>query len=221
MTNGTILPSHLGRLGIGDNYSFKICLTHSMPWLDSAQALFDSAELLYVSSRKLPSNDADESAMRRQLISPVIAMLLGLGMENAFKGLWVFRNRKINKVRYGEPLGLDRNLEEQERNELGISLPEEIDTHDLCGLAKQCSFQLSDRESDLLVFLNSYVIWRGRYPSPRKSFHRALRTPTGKLLHPGVNIAELFTEGVIQKMLARILSLCTPQKLERVDDGNR
>lgn len=44
-------------------------------------------------------------------------------------------------------------------------------THDLVGLAKSAKLPTSEEENKILNVLSEYVLWDGRYPTPKKDIH--------------------------------------------------
>lgn len=75
-----------------------------------------------------------------------MTMLNGLAIENLVKGLWVQTNEPVDKKG-----GLIKKLKK----------------HNIIPLLKEVHFTLSHEDQELLLRLESYVTWAGRYPMPK------------------------------------------------------
>jgi hypothetical protein len=76
-----------------------------------------------------------------------MTFLNGLAIENLVKALWVQKNDPINDKGV-----LDRKIGHKQKV-----------------LLKDVNFKLSNEEEDLLLRLETFVMWAGRYPMPRTS----------------------------------------------------
>lgn len=82
---------------------------------------------------------------------PVYKLLLGLSFENLLKGIVVAQRGS------GSSVG---------------KVEKDLTTHhmeDLLDLADLSSVSISDDEKSLLIDLEQYVVWAGRYPLPKRS----------------------------------------------------
>lgn len=93
-----------------------------------------------------------------------MTMLNGLAIENLVKALWVETNEPVD-----EKGRLIKNLQK----------------HKIICLLKDVNFTLSHEEEELLLRLESYVTWAGRYPMPE--FYKRLapqQLPHGTKMPP-------------------------------------
>lgn len=126
----------------------------------TANQLFHSADILiekYLQSKesvkqlksgKVELNSPEENALNDYGLIDQATMLVALGIENMIKGIWINKNNCTS---------LDIN-----------KLPEEIRTHNLTSLCNKINLQLSIEEEILLRHLETYILWKGRYPIPLK-----------------------------------------------------
>ncbi|NLX13578.1 MAG: hypothetical protein GXY44_07995 [Phycisphaerales bacterium] len=82
---------------------------------------------------------------------PIQKMLIGLSFENLLKGLLVAMGRPAREKGY-----LSKDLREHRMRQL-------------INKFKRSELQLTEQEIDMLVRLENYVIWQGRYPVPCSS----------------------------------------------------
>jgi hypothetical protein len=118
--------------------------------LTSARALWEKIE---PATRVSTIDEAARFRDEFRLISPFL-LLCGLAIENFLKAI-------IVKREFGRQDGRpDPNAP--------TTLPNHLNTHDLCALAQRALLEVSAHEQRILLRLTHYVEWAGRYPIPRK-----------------------------------------------------
>jgi len=143
------IPNH-----IREKLSLKISPEH---WLEKARRLRKSSNYLFIEYEKEQGEYIDkfERDPNISVASPdddVVVLLLGFGIENLLKGLFV--------AAAGQPLGRIQKLK-------SLKIPG--GPHELEPIAdeigKLLKIAFSDEERRLLQALETYIRWRGRYPS--------------------------------------------------------
>ena len=138
-------------------------------WLRQARRLKLAADLIgnahntaLTSLKANPEEFFKEERFTVELDSfPVYVFLCGLAIENLAKGVLVSRNPKHFKN--------------------GTKL-----THKLTPYIDQCGLSLSDKQRALLKEIEAGVLWKGRYPIPKKLVDWQLRMgPYGNNQMPG------------------------------------
>src|SRR5438128_5199933 len=118
-------------------------------WLHSAEALMRAARSL------LPIIEADGRGILdatvgdafEAAVTPIYMLLVGLAIENLAKGIYVARN----------PTACSSD-----------NLPRELTTHKAIELLESLDVSLSQAEVSLLERIETFVLWAGRYPIPRR-----------------------------------------------------
>ena len=130
---------------------FQLTGTDSLRWLSIARSLKYSAEVLrdrLIESMKIP-------AMFRQTETEGLLMssmlLLGLAIENLVKGVYVAKNPEVVDERKIDSSGWKTD-----------------GGHGIADFVK-AFISVDQEEEELLVRLQEYIIWAGRYPIPNKS----------------------------------------------------
>jgi hypothetical protein len=160
-------PSTIRRWRTQDNWGDKleraIYLYQAQPmaWIESAESLRISADVLLEESRSQGDNthevrfgDSYVSVGRKMRVSQLLGesylVLSGMALENLLKGIIALR----------EPASVVKR---------SASLNKTIRTHSLWELSRIAQMDLSDatfEAKQFLAKLTSYVIWQGRYPVP-------------------------------------------------------
>jgi hypothetical protein len=127
-------------------------------WLDKARALRKSSNHLLIEYEKEQSDFADKFERNPNIDGAhrpdddVVVLLLGFGVENLLKGLFV--------AAVEPPIGRVEKLK-------ALKIPG--GPHELepiaDAVAKLLTIKFSDEERGLLHALEHYIRWRGRYPS--------------------------------------------------------
>lgn len=118
-------------------------------WLMSALWLKRAAE--EIDYWKHYNADINSTEGDFQFMVPVYKLLLGLSFENLLKGIVVAQRGSGGS---------------------GGKIEKDLTTHrikDLLGLVDLSAVSISDKEKSLLIDLEQYVVWAGRYPLPKKS----------------------------------------------------
>ncbi len=125
----------------------------------------------------------DDASMNQALL------LIGYGIENLLKGLWVNKNNP--------------NKEQVESDRINSR----IATHNLSELAKEIGLDLSEEEISTLNVFREIIEWRGRYPIPLNvtDYANSKREGYSKLLSG-------FTKTKIPKELNSILEKISNHK---------
>jgi hypothetical protein len=118
-------------------------------WGYSAEALMRAARGL------LPTMEADRRSLDDPTVVtgfeapvvPIYMLLVGLAIENLAKGIYVARH----------PTACSSD-----------NLPGELATHKAIELLESLDMSLSQAEVSLLERIETFVLWAGRYPIPRK-----------------------------------------------------
>jgi hypothetical protein len=137
----------------------KLSLTISpRNWLDKARRLRKSSNYLFIEYENEQSDFTDKFERNPNIDGAsrpdddVVVLLLGFGIENLLKGLFV--------AAVGPPLGRVEKLKT-------LKIPG--GPHELEPIAdevgKLLTIKFSDEERELLQALEHYIRWQGRYPS--------------------------------------------------------
>jgi len=118
-------------------------------WLYSAEALMRAARGL------LPTMEADKRRLVDPTpatgfeapVTPIYILLVGLAIENLVKGIYVARN----------PTACSSD-----------NLPSELTKHKTIEFFERLDLSFSQAEGHLLERIETFVLWAGRYPIPRK-----------------------------------------------------
>jgi hypothetical protein len=117
-------------------------------WGDTASLLRRAAQLLFTAEQKSgPDANGEPIHPEDQGIDNPATLLYGYAIENAIKGYLI---EKLNGYKNAE-------------QEAGHAW-----NHCLCDLAGKTGLPLTDDQRHLLRTLQSFVIWAGRYPIPKK-----------------------------------------------------
>ncbi len=147
-----------------DDYEFEkyICLEKPELWLNEANNLFYSAEILdefenlknqniFDKKDGLISLFSENTAKRFFFNYRVQRMLWAYGFESIFKGLIIKDIKKSFNITNITP-----------------EIMKEIQSHDLITLAKKAKIVLTEPEKFYLNILKICSVWAGRYPLPIK-----------------------------------------------------
>ncbi|MGO9620239.1 MAG: hypothetical protein ACLPT6_02390 [Desulfobaccales bacterium] len=139
---------------------FSAILNDWREWQSEASSLRRAAQILRQEAQRNWDDKRRSEAMDKGTYNfppdlvGVIALLNGLAIENLLKGLWVKTNNPVVVV--------NGNLINELKTHKVITLIKDVNL-------KGVKFTLSDEERDLMVRLEKYVKWAGRYPIPKHS----------------------------------------------------
>ena len=146
-------------------------LTSSSRWYDAAKNLLSAASLLkpsvdlYWKAWRDHVNGTREAPMvESQNFQWIYMMLCGMAIENMSKG-WISHL-------------LVRS--EKARARVDGALPKVLDGHNLCSLVDGVDLRLDRTERELLHRLRDALVWRGRYPVPKRNRESGLATYLGE-----------------------------------------
>jgi hypothetical protein len=125
-------------------------------WLGMAQKLRKSSNLLFIEYENeqiefIDKLERDPDIIEARPDDDVVVLLLGLGIENLLKGLFVAVKQPLLKVQKLKDLKIPGGPHELEPIAVEVS--------------KSLKIEFSEEERGLLQALEYYVRWRGRYPS--------------------------------------------------------
>jgi hypothetical protein len=143
------------------DYEKRFCFENLVVWLNEANSLFYSAEVLYEFDTHMLVHVFEKDETFSSLFSPdltnrpcfnvgVQRMLWAYGFENLLKFVILARIERENPSEREIPFG-------------------EIKSHDLEQLAQKARIELSESESFYFGVLERCSVWAGRYPLPLKS----------------------------------------------------
>jgi hypothetical protein len=159
----------------------------------AAQSLFETFQSAWAEFQQL--FERDPSIDRSPPDDSVIVLLLGFGIENLLKGLYAGTVGRTDV----------KNLRE-------LTFPNS--GHELEPIAKSLTeplgIQFSGEEIDLLHVVEHYILWRGRYPSPRGiddliPMHEGGRFKKFYLEYPNDHLALLRLFDRLEEILAQRL----------------
>lgn len=134
--------------------SFECALDSPGSWFFSAWRLKRAAEEIdtfSLSNRGFSNHQAKGRDAELQFLTPVYRFLMGQAFENLLKGII---------IAHGKPAGFNGKIDESFAKHRINNLLEKLDS-------SQCT--LSSEERAILVELQQYVEWAGRYPIPKSA----------------------------------------------------
>lgn len=133
---------------------FSNRLTDASLWIMKADELIAAANVLeaevkkYWSEIQLDEHNQPVNTSGRKDVQGAYSLLTAYALENYFKALLIYRNKKDLKGR------------------LLTKLPRYLNQHDLIELASKSKFKLDISEKEILCRLSRSSIWAARYPIP-------------------------------------------------------
>ena len=192
MKNNSVHPDP--RIGYAEQ------ITDPWRWLNSAQILFKTSELIEPQIHSLWNfvendsvNEFKNSAGKVIEVADyqsVYMMLIAYSIENLLKG---------------RIIECERDKVHRETLKTG-KLPTEVKSHNLSALAKKCNLKLTDIEQKLLHRLSEHAMWFGRYPFPTSvPDHYIFRKPFGPTIDTGWSLEQAKAVKILAESISKQL----------------
>jgi hypothetical protein len=173
-------------------------ITESWTWLDSAQSLFKTAELIEPHIHSLWDSINNDLTNKNEKwgaklievanFQSVYMMLIAYCIENLLKGYII---------------ECDRERIHRETLQTG-KLPKGVKSHNLPALAKKCNLKLTELENNLLRRLSEHAIWFGRYPfSSSAPYYLVFKKPPKPTIDTGWSLEQAIAVKTLAESIAK------------------